>query len=119
MRLVALSLVSVVALSACAALPPPRPESVEVSRSGIEVTLTDRSTCIGIAPDGQPDSWSGTLQGCPVPYAYAVEIDPRTNPVRYLLEEVIGLTVAPIATVTITDVDGRSRVFASPEPRED
>ena len=87
----------------------------------LTVTMSDASTCRGPAPtQGAETGWSGTLTGCPWSYPYTVEIDPRTNPVRFVLEEIFGDgVVAPVATVTITDATGRARTFQSPEPVED
>ncbi len=111
-----------VGLSACAATPP-RPVEVSLSQTLLEVRLSNGQTCTGPAPAAAAAGWSGTLEGCAVALPYEVTIDPGTNPVRFVLQEIftaIGLTdaIAPIATVTITDATGRTRTFASPPPRE-
>jgi len=118
-RVLAVSL-TLATLTACAS-GPATPLRVSLDRSLLEVTMSDASTCRGPAPaQGAEAGWSGTLMGCAWAYPYTVEIDPRTNPIRFVLEEVFGDSIiAPVATVTITDASGRARVFESPEPVED
>jgi hypothetical protein len=114
------ALAALTALAACDT-GPARPDRVDLDRSLLRVAMTDGSTCLGPAPGGGGvEAWSGRLQDCPWPYAYTVEIDPRSNPVRYVLEEVLGAVgaddlLSPIATVTITGPEGRQTVFATPE----
>ena len=62
-------------------------------------------------------SWNGTSTfTCPWEYAYTVEIDPGTNPIRFLLTEVFGEGIlSPLATVTITDATGHIRRFQTPD----
>jgi hypothetical protein len=105
------------ALGACA-IGPAMPSRVTLDRSLLTVAMSDGSTCRGPAPaQGAETGWSGMLTGCPWAYAYGVEIDPRTNPVRFIFEEIFGdRLIGPLATVTITDGTGRARVFQSPEP---
>lgn len=120
MRRAIASSLTLAALAACAT-GPATPTDVSLDRSLLTVAMSDASTCRGPAPaQGAETGWSGTLTGCPWPYAYTVEIDPRTNPLRFVLEEVFGDSIiAPVATVTITDATGRARTFQSPEPVEE
>lgn len=110
-----LLLLGVAALAACAAATP-RPLSVAASPGGIEVAMSNGRICRGPAPAGAASGWSGTLQGCPTPYVYSVEIDPGTNPLRLLLDELFTALgapdlIGPMATVAITDGNGRTRTF--------
>jgi hypothetical protein len=107
-------------LAACA-VGSAAPTQVTLDRDLLSVRMSDGSICEGAAPgEGAEGGWSGTLTGCPWAYAYAIEIDPRTNPVRFVLEEVLGdRIIGPLAAVTITDASGRARVFQTPERLED
>jgi hypothetical protein len=120
MRRAPASLLILAALGACA-IGPATPSRVTLDRSLLSVAMSDGSTCLGPAPaQGAETGWSGRLAECRWGYAYAVEIDPRTNPVRFVLEEIFGdRIIGPIATVTITDATGRTRVFQTPERVED
>lgn len=108
------------ALAGCVGTPP-SPQGVDVSESGIEVAMSDRSTCIGTAPNPGV-SWSGVLSGCNSPYPYRVIFDTRTNPLREGLEAVvgaIGIDLAPVATVEIDGPAGNTWTFTSPPPDPD
>ncbi|WP_224815816.1 hypothetical protein [Hasllibacter sp. MH4015] len=109
-------------LAACASMPA-QPTQVEVSRTAIEVTMSNRQTCIGPAPaPATGSSWQGTLQGCDSPYPYRVQLDDSGNPIRLGLEQVfasIGVDIAPIARVEIDGPAGNTWTFASPRPVED
>jgi len=120
MRRVIATTLTLALLGACAT-GPATPTRVSLDRSLLTVTMSDATTCRGPAPaQGAETGWSGTLTGCAWAYPYTVEIDPRTNPIRFVLEEVFGDSIiAPVATVTITDATGRDRVFQSPQPVED
>ena len=120
MRLLLLISAVALGLTACATTPP-RPLSVSLTDTNLTGPMSNGTTCTGTAPEGAATGWSGTLQNCPTPYAYTVEIDPGTNPVRFILEEIFTAlggpdVIAPLATVTITDQTGRTRTFASPPP---
>ncbi|QBY01054.1 hypothetical protein E2K80_10220 [Rhodophyticola sp. CCM32] len=115
-----LTAAALIALSACS-IGPARPLSVALTETNITVPMSNGTTCRDTASPGAGNQWSGNLQGCPTPYAYTVEIDPGTNPVRYILQEIFTAlgnpdVIAPVARVTITDDTGRTRVFASPQP---
>jgi opacity protein-like surface antigen len=121
MRIIS-ALILAAALAGCAASAP-RPVEVTLDRTLLEVRLSNGQTCLGPAPDAVDAGWSGTLQGCAVAWPYTVDIDTRTNPVRFVLQEIftaIGLAdaLAPVATVTLTDDAGRLRRFASPAVAE-
>ncbi|NKX43458.1 hypothetical protein [Roseicyclus persicicus] len=109
----ALAVLAVPALLAACATGPATPERVTLDRDLLTVSMSDGSTCLG---PGGGDGWSGRLTGCPWDYAYTVAIDPRTNPLRFVLEEIFGeALVQPVAEVTITDATGRARLFQTPE----
>jgi hypothetical protein len=120
MRRALLSALTLATLAACAT-GPATPERVTLDATLLTVGMSDATTCLGPAPDtGAETGWSGTLTGCATPYPYVVEIDPGTNPVRFILQEFLGeRLIRPLATVTITDATGRDRVFQSPEPVTD
>ena len=107
------------ALLAACAMATPRPVAVALTATELRVTLNTGAVCTGPAPAGAEGGWSGTLQDCPARIPYEVDISPGTNPLRLILEEVftsLGAPdlIAPVATVTLTDATGRTRVFASP-----
>jgi len=114
----------VLALAACQP-GNPRPDSVELDRDLLTVRFSNAETCLGPAPaEGAETGWSGTLQSCAYPHAYTVDIDPRANPIRLILQEVFGALggediLTPIATVSITDPSGRVRQFETPERFEE
>ena len=111
---------TLVTLAACAT-GPATPTRASLEADLLTVTMSDGSTCLGPAPaSGAETGWSGRLSGCRWDYAYTVEIDPGTNPIRFILQEVFGEGIlSPLATVTITDATGRTRSFESPERIED
>jgi hypothetical protein len=116
MRFALAALVATTTLAACATAPA-SPERVTLDRDLLTVAMSDGSLCRGPAPGtGAEAGWSGTLTGCAWSYPYRVEIDPGTNPVRFVLQEILGdRIIGPIATVMITDATGRDRVFQTPE----
>lgn len=120
MRRALLSALILATLAACA-MGPATPERVTLDATLLSVGMSDGSTCLGPAPEtGAQTGWSGTLTGCASAYPYVVEVDPGTNPVRFILQEILGdRLIRPLATVTITDASGRDRVFQSPEPVTD
>lgn len=123
MRRAPIALIAIATLTALAACAtgPASPERVTLDADLLSVRMSDGSTCRGPAPaTGADAGWSGTLTGCTSPYPYLVEIDPGTNPVRFILQEILGdRIIGPLATVTITDATGRDRVFQTPERIED
>ena len=120
MRRALASLMTVAALAACAT-GPATPQRVTLDADLLSVRMSDGSTCSGPAPSSGADTgWSGTLTGCASAYPYVVEIDPGTNPIRFVLQEILGdRIIGPLATVTITDATGRDRVFQTPERVDD
>jgi hypothetical protein len=117
----AIALTATLATLAACATGPATPRSVSLEADMLTVAMSDASTCLGPAPaTGAETGWSGRLTECPWTYAYTVEIDPGTNPISFLLQEVFGDGfVSPVATVTITDATGRTRTFQTPERIED
>lgn len=120
MRRVLAALSILTALAACAT-GPASPQRVTLDPDLLTVGMSDGSTCRGPAPaTGAGAGWSGTLTGCAAAYPYTVEIDPGTNPIRFVLQEILGdRIIGPLATVTITEATGRDRVFQTPERIED
>jgi len=117
----ALTALAPVVLVACA-IGPAEPRQVALDANLLTVRMSDGSTCLGPAPStGAEAGWSGRLQDCPWDYAYTVEIDEGTNPIRLILTEVFGEfgLLSPVADVTITDATGRDRVFQTPDRGED
>jgi hypothetical protein len=100
---------------------PAVPQQVDLDADLLNVRMSDGTVCRGPAPG--PDArtgWSGRLQDCAWDYPYTVEIDPGTNPLRFVLVEVFGEALfSPLAEVTITPADGRPRVFQTPDRDED
>lgn len=108
------------ALAACA-INPAEPVSINLTDDRLRVQMSDGSRCFGVRPEGDPYTWTGTLTDCPWPFAYRVEIDPGTNPLRFVLEEFttsVGLDtlISPVARVEVIDANGRTRIFGSPDP---
>ncbi|MEQ8367972.1 MAG: hypothetical protein RIB61_14830 [Roseicyclus sp.] len=119
MRFVLAAFICLASLAACTT-GPAAPRDVQIDRDLLTVGMSDGSLCRGAAPGDSPAGWSGTLQSCPWSYGYTVEIDPGTNPVRLILQEVFTAlgapdALSPIATVTIIDGMGRARVFETPD----
>ncbi len=107
------------------ALVPASPVAVDLTRDQVDVRLSDGTVCTGTAPaTGAETGWSGRLAPCSTGFNYVVEIDPGTNPVRFVLEEIFtGLGFdqgfPPIADVTLTSDAGRTYRFVSPPPVEE
>jgi hypothetical protein len=117
----ALALTATLATLAACATGPATPTRVSLDPDLLTVAMSDGTTCRGPAPaTGAETGWSGRLTGCPSGYAYTVEIDPGTNPIRFILTEVFGAGIlSPLATVTITDATGRTRSFQTPDRAHD
>jgi len=120
----ALASLAPLALAACVTSSA-EPRQVALETDLLIVRMSDGTVCYGPAPGGEGvTSWSGRLQDCAWTYAYTVEIDESSNPVRYFLQEVLdalggGGLLSLIAEVTITSADGTTRVFQTPEREED
>ena len=99
-------------LAACVAQPA-QPTFVDVSRAGIEVRMSDRQTCIGVAP-GPGQNWSGTLQGCDSAYPYRVTLDPSGNNVRAAVNEALGGAINLVAVVEIDGPAGNTWTIRTP-----
>ena len=114
---IALALTATLATLAACATGPATPARVSLEADLLTVTMSDATTCLGPAPETAAETgWSGRLTGCPWEYTYTVEIDPGTNPIRFLLTEVFGEGIlSPLATVTITDATGHIRRFQTPD----
>ncbi|MGB8624267.1 MAG: hypothetical protein WCD16_15765 [Paracoccaceae bacterium] len=111
-------------LAACAGPLGGRPEKVIVSRDMLTDTLSSGARCFGPRAGATQTAagWSGTLENCGAAYPYEVTLLPGTNPVRYVLSEVLtalgGETlIAPLAAVEIT-TPNRVYRFRSPPPRD-
>ncbi len=114
------ALLPAAALAACASAAP-QPAQVSLTDTLLTVRMSNGTICQGPAPAEGLTSWSGQLQDCPTPFAYSVEIDPGTNPTRFILEELLTslggeALFAPFATVEITSDTGVTRTFVSPPP---
>ena len=117
-----LLLLPVLVLAACAFPQAPRPAQVTLSETNLSVRLANGETCQGPRPAGMTGGWSGTLQGCSAAYDYMIAMEPGTNPLRMVFDEIrgaVGLqgTSVPLATITISDGGGRDYVYATPERR--
>jgi len=113
----------VVLLTGCVAASP-RPVAVEVSRTAIDVRLSDGSRCEGPAPAGSPTAWSGRLTGCSASYPYDVAFETNPNLLRQGAEAVVEAIGAdgllyPMAEVAITGPEGQTWRFSSPPPQVD
>lgn len=114
----------ILTLSACAALNTlPAPRDIRLSQGALEVRMSDATQCTATAPQTGVSIWEGTLDGCPAGYRYLVEIDPRSNILRRVVELVVKAVapdaeLPPIASVTITDPNGQIYEFVSPRPVE-
>ncbi len=112
------------AVSGCAALnPSPTPRDIRLSQGALEVRMSDATRCSATAPQMGVNIWEGALDGCPAGYRYQVEIDPRSNILRRVVELVVKAVapdaeLPPVASVTITDPEGRIYEFVSPRPVE-
>lgn len=119
--LAAFVLTAPVMLAACAT-GPAQPARATLSPSMLEVRMTDGRFCEGPAPAlGAEDGWSGTFTGCPWAYDYTIDIDPGTNPIRFVVEAVavaLGAEISPVADIRITDTEGRQYRFVSPNSRD-
>jgi hypothetical protein len=116
MRPLPLAAVLTLALSAAVSAGP-RPAGVDLTETGLTVTLTNAARCEVPRP-GTALAWSGTLAGCGADWSYAVTLDPGTNPAREVVRAIFADTVgmAAVGRVVLTDARGHDRVFVSPPP---
>ena len=112
----------VFALCACAlSQVNPNPTDIRLSHGDLEVRMSDGTTCTATAPEADVTLWQGALEGCPDGFGYVVEIDPRSNILRRVVELVVKSVapeakLPPVASVTITDARGQTYEFVSPRP---
>ena len=118
----ALPLLMIPVLLAGCASGPAQPVDIRLSPSMLQVRMSDGSFCDGPAPaSGAELGWSGSFTGCPWAYDYALQIDPGTNPVRFVAEAIAnaaGGEITPVADIVITRPDGRSFRFVAPGSRD-
>jgi len=112
----------ILVLAACSFPQAPRPAQVTLSENNLSVRMANGETCQGPRPAGTSGGWSGRLQGCSTAYDYTIAMEPGTNPLRMVFDEIreaVGLqgTSVPLATVSISDGSGRDYVYATPERR--
>ncbi len=110
-------------LAACVATEAPTtgmsPQSVTLSRERLAVRMSNGQTCTGGVLTTGARSWNGPLAGCPEGWRFRVQLSDRTNPARFVVEEVMtALTIedalAPRAEVTVTDPNNNATTFVSP-----
>ena len=109
-------------VAACGLVQAPRPAQVSLSETNLTVRMGNGEICEGPRPAGATGGWSGRLQGCSAAYDYNIEMDPGTNPLRMVFDEIrgaVGLqgTSVPVAMITISDGSGRDYIYATPERR--
>ena len=115
-----LALSAALTLSACASFgTAPRPAEVQLTKDQLVVSLTDASRCTMARPEGA--AWEGTLEGCAIAWPYAVQLDPRSNILRQLIDAIFErsetVRLNAFGTVTITDpATGEVFRFVSPPP---
>lgn len=99
-----------------------RPDFVVFEIDTVIVGMDDGLQCRGSSGAALGAAgWSGTLQECPYPYAYAVELAAGTAAGREFLEQVSDDVIVedgevpfrPLVTVLITDTEGRRFRFQS------
>jgi len=117
-----LILLPLLVLSACSLVQAPRPVDVTLTENNLSVRMANGETCQGPRPAGVTGGWSGRLQGCSAAYDYNIAMDPGSNPLRMVFDEIrgaVGLqgTSVPVATITISDGGGRDYIYATPERR--
>ena len=117
-----LILLPLLVISACSLVQAPRPVNVTLTENNLSVRMANGETCQGSRPAGVTGGWSGRLQGCSAAYDYNIAMDPGSNPLRMVFDEIrgaVGLqgTSVPIATITISDGGGRDYIYATPERR--
>jgi hypothetical protein len=106
-------------LAACSAAgaAPPRPLAAEIVRAVLVVHLSDGTRCVALTPF---TAGNGAFGNCPG-LSWSVTADPRTNPLRRIVEEGFGLigvagALRPMALIEVTDAGGRVTGFVSPPP---
>ena len=110
-------LMAVLLLGGCAALPvSPVPREARLSAEVLTLVLSDGTTC---RADWASSGGAGRFADCGPGFAYAVEVVEKPNPLRQVVQALIGEgALAPMAEVVITDAAGRAHVFVSPPRRE-
>lgn len=98
------------------------PRSILLTEDRLEVTMGDGTICRALraeAAENDEAGWAARLTGCPHSVAARVDLDPRRNPVRFLVEE--GLTALgasgvlhAVGSVRVIDASGRVHDFVSP-----
>lgn len=85
------------------------------------IVMSNREVCEGPRPAdaASASEWNGVLENCAYPFAYTVEDDDLTNPVRIVLDEVTEALGAPDllqpeTRVTVTNADGKTYIFRGP-----
>lgn len=95
----------------------PRPLAAEIVRAVLVVHLTDGTRCVALTPFTEGE---GRFGNCP-DFTWRITADERSNFVRRIVEEGLGLLAArdrlhPFAVIAVTDAAGRVTSFASPPP---
>jgi hypothetical protein len=95
----------------------PQPLAAEIVRAVLVVHLTDGTRCVALAPFTEGE---GRFGNCP-DLTWRVTADPKSNIVRRIVEEGLGLLAArdllhPFAVIAVTDASGQVTTFASPPP---
>lgn len=112
-----IALMSFALLAACASDQEAAPKNVRVTQDMLSVRLTNGTLCKAPRPDS--GNWAGQFDTCGSPVEYRVEGVDRSNPVRIVMEELLGALggedlLLPEARVTLSAPDGREWVFLSP-----
>ncbi|MCC6006852.1 MAG: hypothetical protein JJU40_04155 [Rhodobacteraceae bacterium] len=98
------------------------PREILLTDERLEVTMRDGTICRATraqAADADASGWTVRLIGCPHAVAARVDLDPRRNPVRFVVEEAftaLGAAQAlrAVGTVRVIDASGRVHDFVSP-----
>ena len=95
------------------------PQSAKLTTEKLSVRMSNGQTCVGgVLTDGTR-SWGGPLAGCPEGWRYRIVLSDRTNPARFVVEEVLTAleldsALAPRAEVTVTSPTNFATTFLSP-----
>lgn len=98
-----------------------QPVSARLSSDVLKVRLSNGKTCLGGVAQSGTKIWLGEFSGCEG-WKFRVALSNKTNPARYIVEEVMtALTIedalAPAAEVIITSPASESTTFVHPGPR--
>lgn len=111
-------------LSACVSTTGPtgsvQPVSARLNSEVLKVRLSNGQTCLGSVAEQGVKAWAGALT-CDG-WRYNVVLSNKTNPARYIVEEVLtALTLedalAPAAEVAVTSPQSVTTTFVHPGPR--